>query len=219
VKDVPTREMMYTRFERLWHWSQAALIIFLGITGFEVHDSVHIFGYEKAVIYHRFASYALLGLIIFAAFWHFTTGEWKQYVPTVNRLVEQIIYYSWGIFHNAEHPTHKTRYRKLNPLQILVYLGFKLVLIPLMVITGLLYMFHKTYDSNGIVVVSRIELEPIALWHTLGAFALVAFLLGHVYMTTTGKTPTSNIREMITGYEDGDEAEAEAEEEEAGVAT
>ena len=28
------------------------------------------------------------------------------------------------------------------------------------------------------------------------------FLVVHVYMTTTGKTPTSNIKAMITGYEE-----------------
>ena len=31
---------------------------------------------------------------------------------------------------------------------------------------------------------------------------LMIFLVVHVYMTTTGKTPTSNIKAMITGYEE-----------------
>jgi thiosulfate reductase cytochrome b subunit len=33
----------------------------------------------------------------------------------------------------------------------------------------------------------------------------MVFLVIHVYMTTTGHTPTSNIRAMITGYEDLEE--------------
>jgi len=35
------------------------------------------------------------------------------------------------------------------------------------------------------------------------------FLVVHVYMTTTGKTPTSNINAMITGYEELEENENE----------
>ena len=41
------RIYIYKRFERFCHWTQAALIIFLAITGFEIHDSFHIFGFQK----------------------------------------------------------------------------------------------------------------------------------------------------------------------------
>lgn len=196
---------IYKGFERFWHWTQAALIIFLAVTGFEVHGSFNIFGFEHAAIFHRHASWALIGLIIFAIFWHFTTGEWKQYIPAIKNLKQQITYYSFGMFKGEKHPTKKTELSKLNPLQRLVYLGFKLLLIPITVISGLLYMFHKTIDKNEIVVIKNISLESIAFWHTLGAFLLMIFLVIHVYMTTTGTTPTSNIRAMITGYEELEE--------------
>ena len=41
----------------------------------------------------------------------------------------------------------------------------------------------------------------IALLHTAGAFVLLAFLIAHVYLTTTGETPTANLKAMITGWE------------------
>jgi cytochrome b subunit of formate dehydrogenase len=63
-------------------------------------------------------------------------------------------------------------------------------------------MFHKTLDRNDVVVIRDISLESVAFWHTLGAILLMVFLVIHVYMTTTGHTPTSNIRAMVTGYED-----------------
>ena len=119
--------------------------------------------------------------------------------------MEQIRFYTIGMFKGEKHPTKKTEVTKLNPLQRLVYLGFKLVLVPLTVISGIIYMFHKTIDRNDIVVVSDISLGNIAFWHTLGAILLMVFLVVHVYMTTTGHTPTSNIRAMITGYEDLEE--------------
>lgn len=196
------KEYIYKRFERFWHWSQASLILFLSITGFEVHDSIHVFGFDKAVQYHRVAAYLLLGLIVFAMFWHFTTGEWKQYIPTLKKLREQIRYYSIGIFKNEHHPTKKTVLNKLNPLQVITYLSFKVVLIPLVVVTGIFYMFYKHIDANNVIVISDIPLDVIAIWHTFGAFMLITFLIVHIYMTTTGETLTSNIKAMITGYEE-----------------
>ena len=201
--------LIYKRYERFWHWSQASLIIFLAFTGFEVHDSFHFFGFETAVRYHRSAALLLLVLTAFTIFWHFTTGEWKNYIPTFKNLRAQIEYYTKGIFHGALHPFRKNALQKLNPLQVLTYLVFKLVLIPLTVISGLLYMFDKWFDANGTVIVSSISLDTIALLHTLGAFSLMAFLVVHVYMTSTGHTVMSNIKAMITGYEAIEEPEEE----------
>ncbi len=198
---------IYSRFERFWHWAQAFLIIFLAMTGFEVHGSFTIFGFEKAVYYHRIASWMLIGLIAFAIFWHLTTGEWKQYIPDLKNLRAQVNYYISGIFKGEAHPTKKSRLSKLNPLQRIVYLSFKIVLVPLTIITGILYMYYKTFDVNNTIIVRDIPLGTIALWHTLGAFLLMSFLVVHVYMTTTGHTPTSNIRAMLTGYEDLEEQE------------
>lgn len=193
---------IYKRFERFWHWVQASLIMFLALTGFEVHGAFKIFGFENAAEFHRTASWMLIGLIIFAIFWHLTTGEWRQYIPTTKQLKEQILYYISGIFKGEHHPTERTGLSKLNPLQRIVYLGFKLVLVPITIISGILYMLYKTFDQNNIIVIEDYPLASIAFWHTLGAILLMIFLVVHVYMTTTGKTPTSNIKAMITGYEE-----------------
>ena len=196
---------IYKGFERFWHWSQASLIIFLALTGFEVHGAYNIFGFEKASEFHRTTSWLLIGLIILAIFWHITTGEWRQYIPTTQKLKEQIIYYLSGIFKGGHHPTVKSELSKLNPLQRIVYLGFKLVLVPMTIISGILYMLYKTFDQNNLIVIEDYPLASIAFWHTMGAILLIIFLVVHVYMTTTGKTPTSNIKAMITGYEEFDE--------------
>jgi thiosulfate reductase cytochrome b subunit len=196
---------IYHGFERFWHWTQASLIIFLALTGFEVHGSFSMLGFEAAARYHRVASWMLIALIVFAIFWHFVTGEWRQYLPTSKKLKDQVLYYAFGMFKGSHHPTRKTELSKLNPLQRLVYLGFKLVLVPVTIISGIFYMVHKTIDQNNIVVVEDVPLAGIAFWHTMGAFLLIVFLIVHVYMTTTGHTPTSNIRAMMTGYEELEE--------------
>lgn len=192
---------IYKAFERFWHWAQAFLIFFLGLTGFEIHGSISFFGFENAVQYHNIAAYAFLILIVFAIFWHFTTGEWKQYLPTFKNLKAQLDFYLLGIFRNAPHPTKKTVLSKLNPLQRLTYLGLKLLVIPVMVISGLLYMFYRYPQGEGVAAINIESLEIIAVVHTFGAFLLIAFVIAHIYLTTTGHTPLSNLKAMLTGYE------------------
>jgi thiosulfate reductase cytochrome b subunit len=193
---------IYRAFERFWHWTQATLIFFLAFTGFEIHGTINFFGYQNAVKYHNIAAYAFIVLIIFAIFWHFATGEWKQYIPTMKNLKAQIFYYFFGIFSNSSHPTKKTVLSKLNPLQKLVYLGLKILVIPVMVVSGLLYMFYR-YPQQGVIEGLNINsIEVIAIFHTAGAFILIAFLIVHLYLITTGETVTSNLKAMITGYEE-----------------
>lgn len=193
---------IYKLYERFWHWSQMALILFLMFTGFEIHGSYTILGFENAVRYHNVAAISLLLLIVFTIFWHFTTGEWRQYIPTRKNIKAQLDYYLFGIFRNAPHPFRKTILSKLNPLQRIVYFVLKIVMIPLMVITGILYMLYRFPLKGKVITIFDYPLEPVALLHTFGAYLLVAFVIAHVYLTTTGETIFSNIKAMITGYEE-----------------
>lgn len=192
---------LYSRYERFWHWTQAFLILFLALTGFEIHGSYRLFGFENAVHLHNNAAYILIVLIIFTIFWHFTTGEWRQYLPTGKNLKAQLDYYITGIFRNAPHPVKKTILSKLNPMQRLVYLGLKIIFIPVMVLSGLAYMLYR-YQYDGVIHSSGFnDLYLIASIHTLGAYILLAFVIVHVYLITTGHSLTSNLRAMITGWE------------------
>lgn len=193
---------VYKAFERFWHWTQALLIFFLAFSGFEIHGSISFFGFENAVKYHNIAAYMFIVLIVFAIFWHFTTGEWRQYVPTYRHMKEQLDYYLFGIFRNAHHPTKKTVLTKLNPLQKLVYFGLKILVIPVIVTSGLLYMFYRYPQRHGVEALNIDSLEIIALVHTAAAFLLVSFIIAHLYLITTGQEITSNLKAMFTGYED-----------------
>ena len=76
-------------------------------------------------------------LWVFAIFWHFTTGEWRQYIPTIDKVVAMMKYYCVGIFRHAPHPFRATTLRKHNPLQRLAYLVVLLFIGPLIWIIGL----------------------------------------------------------------------------------
>jgi thiosulfate reductase cytochrome b subunit len=192
---------IFKRFERFWHWSQAALIIFMLITGFEVHGSYALFGFKAASQYHVYAAWALITLWVFAIFWHFTTGEWKQYIPTLEKVDAMAKYYLTGIFTNAPHPVRVTVLKKHNPLQRLAYLGVKLFINPLVWVTGLLYLYYAAWPLLGL---TELRLEWVALAHTAAAFLMLAFLIAHLYLITTGHTVAAHLKAMITGWEEVD---------------
>lgn len=194
---------LYKRYERFWHWSQTVLVFILMITGFEIHGSYGLLGYESAVNTHNTSAWIFLILTVFTIFWHLTTDAWRQYIPTQKNLKLQMQYYVSGIFKNLPHPTGKTLLSKLNPLQRIVYLGLKILVFPVMFITGFLYLYFH-FPLKGFELQS---LEIIAVLHTLGAYILVAFVIIHLYLITTGRTITSNLKAMVTGWEDIDDEE------------
>lgn len=196
----PTRLYIFKRYERFWHWSQAGLIIVMLISGFEVHGSYRLLGFEPAVRLHTLAAWLLLTLWAFTIFWQFTTGEWRQYLPTLNKVGAMVRYYAWGIFVHAPHPYHKTVQRKHNPLQRLAYLALLALVSPLIWGSGLLYLFRAHWPVVGLN--TWLPLEWVAWAHTLGAFMMLTFFIVHVYLTTTGHTPLAHIKSMVTGWED-----------------
>ncbi|MCP3875755.1 MAG: cytochrome b [Desulfobacteraceae bacterium] len=186
---------LYTRFERLWHWLQALMVTCLIITGLEIHGTYKLFGFQTAVTVHNFIGLTWLIMFAFFVFWLFTTGEWKQYIPTTQKLFSVIRYYSWDIFQGKPHPVQKSTGAKHNPLQRLAYLGISAMLLPIQMITGLLYYLHNDIPQF-------IPLSALANIHTLVALFLLNFLIIHLYMTTTGHSLFSHISGMITGWEE-----------------
>jgi thiosulfate reductase cytochrome b subunit len=193
------RIYIFKAFERIWHWSQAALIIFMMLTGFEIHGTYSNFGFERAVNYHTIAAWSLVGLWIFAIFWHLITGEWRHYIPTTEKMVAIAKFYSSGIFRHEPHPFKPSASQKHNPLQRLTYLLVLTLLSPLIWVTGWLYLFYADWSAWGL---SALQLEWVAMGHTIGAFLMLAFLISHLYLATTGHKLTSQVKAMITGYED-----------------
>jgi thiosulfate reductase cytochrome b subunit len=183
---------VFFNYERFWHWSQAALILTLIATGARLHGLIDGFPWEAAFRIHLFAAAALFVLWLFTVFWHFATGEWTQYLPTSKNLIRVARYYAYGIFVNEAHPSKPTTALKHNPLQRITYLLLTAGIAPAIWATGAAYMLVN-YLPWG--------LEPVALAHTIAAYAMVVFVIIHIYMATTGETVFSYLRAMITGYQ------------------
>lgn len=183
---------IFARFERFWHWTQAALVLGLLLTGARLHGLIGGFDWQVAFGLHLIMAGLIIVLWIFAIFWHFTTGQWQHYIPTFRNLRAVIRYYGWGIFTGETHPAKPTIRRKHNPLQRLSYLFLKLVINPAIWITGILYL---TVNLTGL------DLFTVAWTHVVAAYAMAIFVVIHVYMATTGETVSAYLRAMITGYD------------------
>ena len=60
------------------------------------------------------------------------------------------------------------------------------------------YLFYNELGAAGYAI----ELATIALVHTIGAFMMLAFLIGHIYLGTTGHTPTAHFKAIFTGWDE-----------------
>ena len=197
--------MIFTRFERFWHWSQMLLIMILLFTGFGIHGFHQMLDFQSAVELHTLCAISLLVLWIFAIFWHLTTGTWRHYVPTTDGLWKVAHFYAFGIFKGEHHPYHKAYWRKHNPLQAISYLALKLFLFPAIWISGIAYLLYPLWATA-----SSEQLVWVAIFHTAIAFAILLFVIIHVYLLTTGHSLKEHIMPMINGF---DKVELSTEEE------
>jgi thiosulfate reductase cytochrome b subunit len=197
--------MVFSRFERFWHWTQVALIFALLFTGFGIHGFHDLLDFHTAVTVHTACALGLVVLWVFAVFWHLTTGTWRHYLPTTNGLWRVARFYAYGIFKGEHHPYRKAYWRKHNPLQALSYLGLKLVLFPAIWISGIAYLLYGLWASAG----SNGLLMWVAIVHTAAAFAIAVFVIAHVYLLTTGHSFVGHVKPMVTGYDEVDLSEAE----------
>ena len=189
---------VYPRFERLWHWTQMLMIMVLLFTGFGLNGLQSLLPFGPAVMLHTIAALILLAVWIFATFWLFTTGTWRQFVPHLEGLFKMARFYAYGVFKGEEPPYRKVFWRKHNPLQALTYFGLKMVVFPAIWGSGLLYLTYNFWAADE---GSTFALYVIANVHLLAAYVIAAFVVTHVYLLTVGHGFREHVRPMVTGYD------------------
>jgi thiosulfate reductase cytochrome b subunit len=112
------------------------------------------------------------------------------------------VHTQFGTFTSARHSYRKTSKAKHNPLQRLAYLFLKLMVSPVSWVSGLLYLFYSQWPE---ALSNVLSLQAVANVHTITAFAMMVFIIGHVYMTTLDHTLFSHIKPMVTGYDTVDQ--------------
>ncbi len=196
---------IYESYERFWHWLQTFSIVFLLLTGLVIHrpDIFGVFSFPHMVTIHNVLAAILVINAALSLFWHLTTGAIRQYIPRpvgfFDDAIVQAKFYLSGIFKGEAHPFEKRKDQKMNPLQQATYFGLLNVLLPLQIITGALMWSVQKWPQ----ITSWFGGLPVlAPFHSLVAWLFGAFVIAHVYLTTTGATPLEAIRGMVTGWED-----------------
>ena len=189
---------LFKRFERFWHWLQATLVILLIVTGLELHGLYKLSGFENSVDVHNVAAFCWSILILMIFTWIFTTGEWKQYVPSTRGIDGVLKYYMHGVFAGESHPHHASPEHKFNPIQRYSYIVILFILLPLQIATGFIFYFFPDLRAMGIVG----HIDLVAILHTFTAYSFLAFLIIHLYMITFGQRLSTHIKAMITGIEE-----------------
>jgi thiosulfate reductase cytochrome b subunit len=170
----------------------------LVFTGLAIHGSHNLINFGTAVTIHTTVAILLLILWAFATFWLFTTGQWKHYIPTTKNMLKVARYYAFGVFKGEAHPFQKTYRNKHNPLQALTYLLLKGIIFPGIWISGIAYMLVSFGVGD---ITSLIPLSFIAFVHTVSAFAIIIFVILHLYILTIGGFK-QHVMPMVTGYDE-----------------
>jgi len=190
--------LIYTRFNRLWHWSQAASIVILLFTDARIMGLHGILPFGLAVTLHTLVALALLLLWAFATFWLFTTGNWRQFIPSWTGMGQVARFYAIGVFKGETHPYHRILRKRHNPLQALAYLALKILLFPAIWISGLAWLGHTFW---GDLDPSGWAFWAVANIHALAGFSIAAFVVAHVYLLTIGHGFREHVKPMVTGFE------------------
>jgi len=190
---------------RLWHWTNATLIILLIISGFSLHlagpPQATLLDFSVARGVHNFCGPCLCAAYVVFVIGNIVTGNLSHFIPNpkgyLERAAKQFRYYAYGIFVGEPHPFPPTPERNFNPLQQVVYWLVMYVVMPSLLITGLVFMFpefapDKIWGVDGLL--------PFAVAHYVVGFIIVCFLTLHLYLATTGDTVLSMIKMMISGW-------------------
>ncbi len=196
----------YPVWLRLWHLSNAVFIILLIITGISMQysqvDSPFI-RFDIAVSLHNIS-----GIILTISYFVFFIGNiftpnGKHYYLKLKglsiKLMKQFRYYAIGVFKGEESPYPVNEKRKFNPLQKVSYVFTMYLALPLLFITGWSLLFPEfilksLFGFSGIFLTAQL--------HIVMGFLVSIFLIIHIYVSTMGKTPGSNFKSMITGWQE-----------------
>jgi thiosulfate reductase cytochrome b subunit len=190
----------YNLYERLWHMVSGSVIILLIISGFAIHKGgVGSLNMVKANKFHEMLAILLIVNSFLSLFYHLTTSRILKFIPREHGIRQRLwlilTYYIRGIFRGDPKP--KSSESHMNTLQQITYLVLLNILLPLQILTGVALWVQGYFVEYLDILPPSTILSPI---HVLASWLFIAFILLHVYLTTTGGSPLEMIKVMITGW-------------------
>lgn len=190
---------------RIWHWTNAFMVILLLITGIKLRIiGVAALSFNSlALLIHRYTGWLITISFLFWFVYSFASGNLSRHYAIRNGDLKgtyrQVIFYLFSIFRGKENPFRASSDKRFNPLQKLVYGAIMCVFTPLIVATGLFFsdiLFFRKY------ILLLNAMKVLDATHVIVAYMFILYLIVHIYMATLGRTPLSHIKAMIVGYEE-----------------
>lgn len=188
---------------RVWHWTVAVLYLILVFTGAVLTFSGSRFAmmnYELATTLHDVTGVGLTVLYVLFLVIAIATGYWRIYGRRWSGLLKRIghrgdLVLRWSPSEPSLTQIGQRRLDTMQPLllafQQFLYLISITVLLPLLIITGLFYLYPETAPRE---VMGFAGLWPMALAHYVAGLFGAIFLLFHIYISTV-----AGFRRMIWG--------------------
>lgn len=196
----------YPVWLRIWHAINAILIILLILSGISMqyaNPDLPFIRFDIAVSMHNICGIALTINYLIFLIGNIASPNGRFYRLKVKglgkRLWKQFKYYTFGVFKGEECPFPVTKQRKFNPLQKVSYIAIMYICIPILFLTGWALLFPETIAPQ-VAQYSGILLT--ALLHTIIGFIVSLFLLIHIYFCTFGKSPASNFKSILSGWQE-----------------
>ncbi len=197
----------YPVWVRLWHVINAVLCLFLIVTGFSMlysdPENALVVKFQRAVAIHNLCGVLLTLSYTIFLFGNLFTANGQNYLVKLKglgkKLWKQGYFYAFGYFKGEKAPFPVGSERKFNPLQQVSYIGVMYFVLPMLFITGWALMFpefilKKFLGLSGIFLTDQ--------FHVVLGFLVIVFLFIHIYVSTMGKSPVSNFRSIITGWQE-----------------
>jgi len=197
----PAQRLARPLFVRVWHWCTAVLFVLLAATGLKLHFSVQLpdfVSYRLATDLHNAGGILLAlccGLHLVRAC---VSGYWRCYVPAPHglptRLLAQLRRYTIDQGRRANAPQDQC----FNALQQVAYSVVVFCLLPLLAVSGLLFLLLLQLPG-AVPAFGSVALRCVALVHFVVGMLAVAYLLVHVYMACSEPGACARFRSMIAG--------------------
>ncbi|MCE5304238.1 MAG: cytochrome b/b6 domain-containing protein [Chloroherpetonaceae bacterium] len=195
---------LYPIWLRIWHFLNALLMLLLILSGISLHFSAtssFLFPFKTGMLIHNISGIVLTLAYLFYFVLNITSGNIKYYFPVIKGFIGNLWtqgkYYLLGIFGRERHPFHTDEKHKFNPLQQITYLGVMYFLVPFIIISGWALLFPELAPDEFLGMGG---IWPMALLHTILGFLVTIFMIGHIYLGTTGEDPLEYFKTIITGY-------------------
>lgn len=198
------RVYLYPVWLRIWHWTNAILMLILIASGVSLHyadPDALLIRFDIARVVHNVAGIALTVNYVYYLAGNLVSRNIRHYFPKPDRFLERTIrqtrFFVLGTVLGEAPPHVPTEKEKFNVLQQLTYVFVMFGALPVLIATGILFLFPELAPDR---LFGFAGLLPIAVTHYVVGFFITLFLLGHVYLATVGVTPTAHFRAMLTGW-------------------